>query len=166
MIVHFELRYSGAWGKAIHEKNLKSKISWHCPFNCNPPPPPTSSFHQLSPCSFSNGGCFLFDVCTLHHGGTRRPLRSRLRIICSWYHLHGRACVGGGRVTAPSLPPPHLIFQLTPVVIIVFSKDDFALVSYFLRDVHYSKNLKIKVSKRFVRIGSILLYLFQYKTCM
>jgi len=24
--------YSGAWGKQIHEKNLKSKISWHCPF--------------------------------------------------------------------------------------------------------------------------------------
>ncbi len=25
--------YSGAWGKLIHEKNLKSKISWHCHFN-------------------------------------------------------------------------------------------------------------------------------------
>ncbi len=25
--------YSGAWGKLIHEKNQKSKISWHCPFN-------------------------------------------------------------------------------------------------------------------------------------
>jgi hypothetical protein len=25
--------YSGTWGKLIHEKNLKSKISWHCPFN-------------------------------------------------------------------------------------------------------------------------------------
>jgi hypothetical protein len=24
--------YSGAWGELIHEKNLKSKISWHCPF--------------------------------------------------------------------------------------------------------------------------------------
>jgi hypothetical protein len=24
--------YSGAWGKLINEKNLKSKISWHCPF--------------------------------------------------------------------------------------------------------------------------------------
>jgi hypothetical protein len=24
--------YSGAWGKLIHEKNRKSKISWHCPF--------------------------------------------------------------------------------------------------------------------------------------
>ncbi len=24
--------YSGAGGKLIHEKNLKSKISWHCPF--------------------------------------------------------------------------------------------------------------------------------------
>jgi hypothetical protein len=24
--------YSGAWGKLIHEKNLRSKISWHCPF--------------------------------------------------------------------------------------------------------------------------------------
>jgi hypothetical protein len=23
--------YSGAWGKLIHERNLKSKISWHCP---------------------------------------------------------------------------------------------------------------------------------------
>ncbi len=23
---------SGAWGKVIHEKNLKQKISWHCPF--------------------------------------------------------------------------------------------------------------------------------------
>ncbi len=24
---------SGAWGKLIHVENLKSKISWHCPFN-------------------------------------------------------------------------------------------------------------------------------------
>jgi hypothetical protein len=24
--------YSGDWGKLIHEKNQKSKISWHCPF--------------------------------------------------------------------------------------------------------------------------------------
>jgi hypothetical protein len=27
--------YSEAWGKLIHEKNLKSKISWHCPFKFN-----------------------------------------------------------------------------------------------------------------------------------
>ncbi len=26
--------YSDAWGKLIHEKNQKSKISWHCPFKC------------------------------------------------------------------------------------------------------------------------------------
>ncbi len=25
--------FSGAWGKVIHEKNRKQKISWHCPFN-------------------------------------------------------------------------------------------------------------------------------------
>ncbi len=25
--------YSGAWGKLIQEKNQKSKISQHCPFN-------------------------------------------------------------------------------------------------------------------------------------
>ncbi len=47
-VVHLELRisprilekkfetalmvYSGAWGKLIHEKNQRSKISWHCPF--------------------------------------------------------------------------------------------------------------------------------------
>jgi hypothetical protein len=24
---------SGVWGKIIHEKNLKQKNSWHCPFN-------------------------------------------------------------------------------------------------------------------------------------
>jgi hypothetical protein len=24
--------YSGPWRKLIHEKNIKSKISWHCPF--------------------------------------------------------------------------------------------------------------------------------------
>ncbi len=24
--------FSGAWGKMIHEKNLKQNISWHCPF--------------------------------------------------------------------------------------------------------------------------------------
>ncbi len=27
------LLFSGAWGKVIHEKHLKQKISWHCPFN-------------------------------------------------------------------------------------------------------------------------------------
>jgi hypothetical protein len=25
------IHYSGAWEKLIHEKKLKSKISWHCP---------------------------------------------------------------------------------------------------------------------------------------
>ncbi len=25
--------FSGAWGKMIHEKTLKQKVSWHCPFN-------------------------------------------------------------------------------------------------------------------------------------
>ncbi len=28
-----QMGYSGAGGKLIHEKNLKQKISWHCPFN-------------------------------------------------------------------------------------------------------------------------------------
>ncbi len=28
--------YSGAWGKLIHEKNQKQKISWHCPFKMHP----------------------------------------------------------------------------------------------------------------------------------
>jgi hypothetical protein len=27
--------YSGALGTLIHEKKLKSKILWHCLFNCN-----------------------------------------------------------------------------------------------------------------------------------
>jgi hypothetical protein len=27
-----QMGYSGAWRKLIHEKNMKSKISWHCPF--------------------------------------------------------------------------------------------------------------------------------------
>ncbi len=26
------MEYSGVWGKLIHEKNQKQKISWHCPF--------------------------------------------------------------------------------------------------------------------------------------
>jgi hypothetical protein len=26
------LLFSGTWGKMIHEKNLKQKISCHCPF--------------------------------------------------------------------------------------------------------------------------------------
>ncbi len=28
-----QMVYSGAWRKLIQENNLKSKISWHCPFN-------------------------------------------------------------------------------------------------------------------------------------
>jgi hypothetical protein len=27
-----QMVYLGAWGKLIHEKEQKSKISWHCPF--------------------------------------------------------------------------------------------------------------------------------------
>ncbi len=26
--------FSGAWGKMIHQRNLKQKISWHYPFKC------------------------------------------------------------------------------------------------------------------------------------
>ncbi len=29
------MSFSGAWGKMIHEKNLKLKISWHCPSKQN-----------------------------------------------------------------------------------------------------------------------------------
>ncbi len=29
--------YSGSRGKLIHEKNQKSKISWHCPFKTRNP---------------------------------------------------------------------------------------------------------------------------------
>jgi hypothetical protein len=29
---HNGILYSGAWGKLIHEKNQKSRISWHFPF--------------------------------------------------------------------------------------------------------------------------------------
>ncbi len=46
--------YSEAWGKLIHEKYLKSKISWHCPFNSatnktwlQPPSPPQGRFIRL-----------------------------------------------------------------------------------------------------------------------
>ncbi len=40
-VVHLDLRISprmllsGALGKVIHEKNLKQKISWHCPFKAD-----------------------------------------------------------------------------------------------------------------------------------
>ncbi len=27
-----QMVYLGAWGKLLHEKNHKQKISWHCPF--------------------------------------------------------------------------------------------------------------------------------------
>jgi hypothetical protein len=38
------------------------------------------------------------DSKILIHGGNRRPMQSRLCIICKGYHLHGRAsvCVCGG----------------------------------------------------------------------
>jgi hypothetical protein len=36
---------SGAWGKVIHEKNLKQKISWHCPFEFL-----ILSNYKVSPC--------------------------------------------------------------------------------------------------------------------
>ncbi len=38
--------YSGAWGKLIHEKNQKSKISWNCPFNI------FSDANQKKECNF------------------------------------------------------------------------------------------------------------------
>ncbi len=49
---------SGAWKKLIHEKNLMSKISWHCNFNGNetnaivysPRPAPFLPIVSLLPC--------------------------------------------------------------------------------------------------------------------
>jgi hypothetical protein len=32
MLLMAVMVYSGTWEKLIHEKNQKSKISWHCPF--------------------------------------------------------------------------------------------------------------------------------------
>jgi hypothetical protein len=80
---------------------------------CNPPPP-TSSFHQLS-------SSILFDVCTVDNEGTRRPLQSRLRIICSRYHMHGRASVcvcgwvGGGGLLHPFSPPSAPYFAVDSI---------------------------------------------------
>jgi hypothetical protein len=36
LIINIEgtVPFSGAWGKMIHEKNLKQNISRHCPFKC------------------------------------------------------------------------------------------------------------------------------------
>ncbi len=45
------MEYSGAWGKLIHEKNLTSKISWHCPFKrtvCFSLSENTSELHSYS----------------------------------------------------------------------------------------------------------------------
>ncbi len=44
--------FSGAWGKVIHEKNLKQKILWHCPFK---PLKIARSFSSLV--ILRNGGC-------------------------------------------------------------------------------------------------------------
>jgi hypothetical protein len=35
-VVDTGMGYSGAGGKLIHEKNQKSKISWHCPNKARP----------------------------------------------------------------------------------------------------------------------------------
>jgi hypothetical protein len=51
--------YSGAWGKLIHEKNQKSKISWRCPFKAailkTRTPPPSHICQLLT--KFSNHCC-------------------------------------------------------------------------------------------------------------
>jgi hypothetical protein len=39
------MAYSGAGEKLFHEKNLKSKISWHCYFNL---PEPQEESHPAS----------------------------------------------------------------------------------------------------------------------
>ncbi len=38
--------FSEAWGKMIHEKNLKKKISWHCPFKVSKGILPFSSIRE------------------------------------------------------------------------------------------------------------------------
>ncbi len=40
--------YSGAGGKLIHEKNMKQKIAWHCPFNCFDTPCLCSNAHSMT----------------------------------------------------------------------------------------------------------------------
>ncbi len=50
--------YSGAWGKLIHEKNQKSKISWHCPFNFILYGP--SPMMLIFLCTFSHSAYFHF----------------------------------------------------------------------------------------------------------
>ncbi len=61
--------YSGAWGKLIHEKNQKSKISWHCPFN-------VILFLELL-LSFSKTAAgapiFLGTTLNMHNGALRPP---------------------------------------------------------------------------------------------
>jgi len=45
--------YIGAWGKLIDEKNLKSKISLHCPFNVQYQQ--TLPFRRLDPLTVTTG---------------------------------------------------------------------------------------------------------------
>ncbi len=70
--------YSGAWGKLIHGKNLKSKISWHYPFKpqiCSAKSLPLSSIYTLY--TLDNYIYIRSTFCTF------RPQHSDLHATCS-----------------------------------------------------------------------------------
>jgi len=79
--------YSGAEGKRIHEKNLKAKISWHCPFKCklkkNPEPPHIQSHNN---------------------DGTRQEQSLAPVVPCTGWRGGAGACPGGWRESSEDSP--------------------------------------------------------------
>jgi hypothetical protein len=97
--------YSGAWEKLIHEKNQKSKISWHCPFKLFP-----HTFTRFVWVSAKFGTCtvvsvngtlveakmciitlesthFIFNKCPIytHDGASAKPTHTkRITVEFSW----------------------------------------------------------------------------------
>ncbi len=103
--------YSGALGKRIHEKNQKSKISWHCPFTLFLHLTSLFSLHHISPC---------FSVCpsSFYYIGKYSIQSTLLRPFppCppSFHHSYilWSACVRAGisLMTTPPLSAAGLLY--------------------------------------------------------
>ncbi len=101
--------YSGAWGKLIHEKNQKSKISWHCPFTttgpCSYPPPPPRATDPSNQSEYQPGLSFLRS----HYAN----------LWMSWHLIPGLWALFWSKAVLPSPPPPlpaHFLVALLALI--------------------------------------------------
>jgi hypothetical protein len=115
--------YSGDWGKLMHAKNLKSKISWHCPFFKAASIPGTMSTTRTvahgSPCG--QGMASEYSHIRFYPVNTVREYRPHIRHYAELVHL----------MNVPGRCLYYTMLRITLISIIIITEVFFCIFFIF-----------------------------------